>query len=300
MKAEFQSKVSFIEKNSILLWLKHKTLAFSHFLDYSLRQDAKERQMALSQENPFHDCPDWYELDKVLDAGRVCNGLLVMHNGLRVLPTAYQGYGHGKLMQRALGIHEPQEERLFRDVIKQLPVGSSMIELGSYWAYYSLWFQQVVPNAFNLMVEPKLSHLNYGIRHFKLNNFTGEFLQAGVGKESSNNTNLRIVTIDELLDVYSLSKLTILHSDIQGYELEMLQGAKEAIENYKIDFFFISTHSDELHDQCINFLRSADYQVLDHYYIHESWNPDGLILAQSPRISKIDVKPSVKTNKALL
>jgi hypothetical protein len=299
MNSEFQSKANFIESNPFLLWLKHKTLRYSHFIDYSLRKDENERHMALSQENLFHDCPDWYELDKVPDAGKIRQGLLVMHNGVKVLPTAYQGYGHGKLMQRALGIHEPQEERLFRDVIVQLPAESSMIELGSYWAYYSLWFQQVIPDAFNLMVEPKLSHLNYGKRHFKLNDFKGEFLQAGVGKESSlTDDQLRIVTVDELLDIYSLSKLTILHSDIQGYELEMLQGSKDAIQNYMIDFFFISTHSDELHKDCLDLLIEANYQILDHYLINESWNPDGLILAQSPHIPKINVKPSIKINKA--
>jgi hypothetical protein len=286
-----KSRADWLEVNPTLLWLKHKFLAVLHFIDFRLRGDDHERQMAFASGNPFDDCPEWHELEKVPDAGQVKNGFLIMHNGIRVLPTAYQGYGHGKLMQRALGIHEPQEERLFRDVITNLPSGSSMVELGSYWAYYSLWFQQVVPNAKSFMVEPKLSHLNYGRRHFKINSFQGEFLQAGVGKTSNLDSGLRIVTIDELIELYGLERLTILHSDIQGYELEMLQGAEKTIGNKAIDFFFISTHSDQLHQDCINFLQDHEYKVLDQYRIDESWNPDGLIVAQSPYCADIELKP---------
>jgi hypothetical protein len=286
-----KSRADWLEVNPISLWLKHRFLAILHFIDFRLRNDDHERQMALGFGNPFEDCPEWHALEKLPKAGKVQNGFLVMHNGIRVLPTAYQGYGHGKLMQRALGIHEPQEERLFRDVIIELPPGSSMVELGSYWAYYSLWFQKVVPNAKSFMVEPKLSHLNYGKRHFKINCFSGEFLQAGVGKTSSYDENLRIVTVDELMALYNLNRLTILHSDIQGYELEMLQGAEKALANKSIDFFFISTHSDQLHQDCMRFLQGHEYKILDQYRIDESWNPDGLVVAQSPSCAGIELKP---------
>ena len=293
-----QSLKDLIEQNSTLLWLKHKTLRLSHFLDFLIRKDENENRMAFNTNNPFEDCPDWHELTKVPDAGKIRKDLLIMHNGVKVLPTAYQGYAHGKLMQRALGIHEPQEERLFRDVIHQLPSGSSMMELGSYWAYYSLWFQQVVSNGMSIMVEPMLAHLNYGKRHFRINNFNGEFLQAGIGGKTSQNSQFRIVTVDELFKIYSLNKLTVLHSDIQGYELEMLHGAKDAIKNLAIDFFFISTHSDTLHQDCLETLTTANYHILDHYRSIESWNPDGLIVAQSPCIPRMNLKPSIKISRS--
>lgn len=294
MPVENNSKALWIEKNQTLLWFKHRTLRFLHFISFLIRKDENERRMASDSNHPFQGCSDWHELDKVPDAGKIYQGLLVMHNGVRVLPTAYQGYGHGKLMQRSLGIHEAQEERLFRDVICQLPSDSSMMELGSYWSYYSLWFQQVVANARTIMVEPKLSHLNYGKRHFEINSFKGEFLQAGIGKESDQEDGLEIVTIDELMSSFSLEKLSILHSDIQGYELEMLQGAEKTLQKYAIDFFFISTHSDSLHEDCLSHLINANYKILDHYRISESWNPDGLIVAQSPMIPEISLKPAAR------
>jgi len=262
-----QSIKGIVEQNPILLWLKHKTLRLTHFIDFWLRQDENEKLMALSDNNPFADCPDWHELEKVPDAGKIRNGFLVMHQGVKVLPTAYEGYAHGKQMQRALGIHEPQEERVFRDVIHQLSPGPSMIELGAYWAYYSLWFQKVIPNATSILVEPKLTHLNYAKRHFKINKFDAQFLLAGVSDQSSNSDEMRLVTVDELLETFSLPKVTILHSDIQGFELQMLNGAKNSITNRLIDFFFISTHSDDLHDSCLKFLRDSGYLILDDFRI---------------------------------
>ncbi|WP_414576675.1 FkbM family methyltransferase [Anabaena sp. CCY 9402-a] len=291
---EVKSKMAWLEQNSFTLSLKNRFLRLLHFIDFLVRRDTKEIRMANESSNPFEDCPDWWKLDKVSNAGKVLNGKLVMHNGIRVLPTAYQGYAHGKLMQRALGIHEPQEERLFRDIILSLPANSSMIELGSYWAYYSLWFQKVIPHARTIMVEPKLSHLNYGRYHFKMNSFKGEFLQAGIGKNEYQDGNLKITTVDQIMKSFSLERVSILHSDIQGYELEMLQGAEETLQKKAIDFLFISTHSDSLHEDCISLLKEAEYKIIDHYRISESWNPDGLIVAQSSKTSSISLIPASK------
>ncbi len=288
------SKTKSIENNQLLLWLKYRTLSTLHFIDFKRRQDENELKMAADTGNPFEDCPEWWELEKIPEAGRISDGLLVMHNGVRVLPTAYQGYAHGKLIQRALGIHEPQEERLFRDVIAQLPANSAMIELGSYWSYYSIWFQKTIANARNIMVEPKLSHMNYGKEHFRLNACQGEFINAGVGRQSHQEGELNVISIDDLMSSLALDRVAILHSDIQGYELEMLEGASKALENQAIDFFFISTHSDLLHADCMAYLMKYNYRILDNYRIGESWNPDGLIVAQSSRDPQLDLKPAVK------
>jgi hypothetical protein len=288
------SKSKYIEQNPLLRWIKYRMLSTIHYIDFQLRKDENELQMAFDTKNPFENSPDWQELEKIPAAGKIDRGLLTMHNGLRVLPTAYYGYGHGKLMQRSLGIHEPQEERLFHDILACIPANSTMMELGSYWAYYSLWFHKAVPQARNIMVEPRLSNLNYGQEHFRLNGFTGEFVLAGIGKEVKQDGELRIAGIDELMHELSVEKLAILHSDIQGYELEMLQSADKAIKDRAIDFFFISTHSDDIHQNCKSHLIESGYYILDDYRISESWTPDGLIVAQSPKLDRFNLKPAVK------
>ena len=42
------------------------------------------------------------------------------------------------------GVHEPQEEKAFLEVLNYVEKGSTMIELGSYWGFYSLWFNKKI------------------------------------------------------------------------------------------------------------------------------------------------------------
>eukprot|EP00966_Prymnesium_polylepis_P296337 6845725-Prymnesium_polylepis.1 len=51
------------------------------------------------------------------------------------------------------GVHEPAEERLFAEVVGRMPHGAVMIELGSYWAFFSSWFGRAVPRARIFCVE---------------------------------------------------------------------------------------------------------------------------------------------------
>ena len=48
-----------------------------------------------------------------------------------------------------------------------------MIELGSYWAYYSLWFASQVKDAQNYLIEPDPRRLEIGRKNFELNNKIG-------------------------------------------------------------------------------------------------------------------------------
>ena len=67
-----------------------------------------------------------------------------------------------QIIERLKGHHEPQEEKVFHEVLKAVAPGSTMIELGCYWAYYSLWFQKAVKNARNFMIEPAKAALECG------------------------------------------------------------------------------------------------------------------------------------------
>jgi hypothetical protein len=105
-------------------------------------------------------CRDADFIPKVPNAAQVRvdeagNRVQVMHNGLLVLADGYYGRFITEIIERLRGHHEPQEEKVFCEVLKAVPAGSTMIELGAYWAYYSLWFQQAVPNARNFLIEPE-------------------------------------------------------------------------------------------------------------------------------------------------
>ena len=89
-------------------------------------------------------CRDADPIPKVENAGEVIieNGqrVQIMHNGLRVIAGAYYGDWMLEIIQRLGGHHEPQEEAAFHAVMQQMGPQATMLELGGFWAYYSLWF----------------------------------------------------------------------------------------------------------------------------------------------------------------
>ena len=69
------------------------------------------------------------------------------------------------------GVHEPVEEFAFQECLKVLPHYPTMLELGAYWAHYSMWLKLKRPNATVTMVEPDERNLRTGVVNFKLNNY---------------------------------------------------------------------------------------------------------------------------------
>jgi hypothetical protein len=80
---------------------------------------------------------------------------------------------------------------------------------------------------------------------------------------------------------FSLTKLDILHSDIQGAEVRMLRGAKEALEARSISWIFVSTHGENIHRKCAQILRSHRYKIVSEHTPSESYSVDGLLVAAS-------------------
>jgi hypothetical protein len=233
------------------------------------------------------DCPDTEKIETVENAGCINRGKQIMHNGIKINLGSYYGPEYSKLLCKTKGIHEPQEEFVFQEILKKIPDGAIMIELGSFWSFYSMWFNLKVANAINIMIEPDSFNLGFGIRNFKLNKMKGEFLNAFVGARSiSNGKQLEQVCVDDLMAARKIEHLNILHSDIQGYENEMLDGAQVALSQNKIDYFFISTHSNDVHNQCISKLKEHDYHIICEVDKDRTYSEDGLIVASSPRVPK--------------
>jgi len=207
----------------------------------------------------------------------------LMHNGIKVVKDGYCGAWMTDLIYGLQGHNEPQEERAFYEVLKYLPSHATMIELGSYWAYYSLWFAKTVAHPINYLVEPDLERLELGKQNFALNGASGFFLRGYVGEcntDAGDFIGARQLFIDSFLEEQKIEHVHILHSDIQGSEYAMLQSAVQSIESKKIDYFFISTHSGYIHGTCIDFLKSYEYVILAEHSPEESFSVDGLIVAR--------------------
>ena len=90
-------------------------------------------------------CRDTDPIPKVRRAGHVVlltdsRRVQIMHNGVQVVADGYYGAWMTKLIELCSGHHEPQEERIFHEVVSRLPPGGTMLEVGGFWAYYSIWF----------------------------------------------------------------------------------------------------------------------------------------------------------------
>lgn len=115
-------------------------------------------------------------IPRTSDAGSVRDGLQVMHNGIAIRQGCYYGEGIELMLRINRGVHEPQEERVFGELLKVLPEGAVMMELGAYWAFYSIWFQSSVPNARSILIEASMENLEAGRSNFAINKMTGSFI----------------------------------------------------------------------------------------------------------------------------
>lgn len=224
------------------------------------------------------------------------NNLLVRHNkagqeendyiytfpGIKVNKDSYYG-NHINILKLNKGSHEPSEERMFQNILTDIPENGIMLELGSYWSFYSIWFNKTVKNAKNYCIEPGDAEMKIGIYNCKLNNaicdYTKGFVGSNIGvpREASNAT---IINLNDYLQVKNINKLDILHSDIQGAEFEMLTSITNLLDEQKIRYLFISTHSNEIHYKCIELFKKHNYRIIaNSNFDDETYCFDGIIVA---------------------
>ncbi len=214
-------------------------------------------------------------IHRVHDAGTVSDGLVTVHNGHRVPlrgPGSYYG-GFSDIMIYNRGVHEPLEELIFQEVLKTLPDAPVMVELGAYWAHYSMWFKQKYPKGRAIMVEPGDDQRHAGEANFERHGYEGTFIAAMVGTAG--------LAVDTLFEEQGIEHLSILHSDIQGAETEMLKGARASLAAHRIDNVFISTHSQNLHSICQRMLADQGYNVeVSADWANETTSYDGFMFAR--------------------
>lgn len=248
-------------------------------------------------------CHDADEIPRVKDAGKVKQKdgvkVQVMHNGLLVEEYGYQGGWQAETILALKGVHEPQEEKVFYEVIKRITNPVAMIELGAWWAYYSMWYLKSFPAAQLVCTEPDPLNLELGKRNMALNdidyNAKVKFYQmaSGSGKaqsaqfttESGESIKVPIKSVDAIVAECKLKAVDILHMDIQGAEVDTLEGTVKSIDSGVIRFLFISTHhyaiseNPETHQLCRDFIVKHGGHIVAEHTVLESCSGDGLIVA---------------------
>jgi hypothetical protein len=221
-------------------------------------------------------------IERVPLAGIVRDNEVYLLNGNRVPISGSDVYygGFSQLLIINRGVHEPLEEFVFQELLEHLPAAPRMIELGAYWAHYSMGLKKARPQAENIMVEPDPNRLAAGRNNFSRNGFTGEFIQAAVSRGAWQ--------VDQFLRSKEPHHIDILHADIQGFELEMMDGARDALRNARINYLFISTHSQQTHHQIVGQLKEFGYRIeVSSDFDYETTSYDGLVFASSPRTNAL-------------
>jgi hypothetical protein len=221
-------------------------------------------------------------IERVPAAGFLDGDLVYLHNGLRV-PVAGPGAYYGSFSQLLVlnrGVHEPLEEYVFQQVLKRLPDSPSMIELGAYWGHYSMWFKQQRPKGGVILVEPDPACLKAGQENFARNGFKGEFIHAFVGAGK--------FEVDAFFRNRKIRQLDILHTDIQGFETEMLQGAQDVLAKRRVHYLFVSTHSQAIHGTIADGLGRLGYRVeISSDFDVQTTSFDGFVFASSPEVEPV-------------
>lgn len=244
-------------------------------------------------------CGDCDAIPKVDRAGEVFEhrgeAVQLMHNGVKVVAGGYYGDWMTQIIKRLRGHHEPQEELIFHEIMKYIPASATMIELGGFWSYYSLWFLASNAKRRSIVVEPDPINLAVGVRNANLNDANVEFLQACVGHsyvdetafqaETAGTVSIPTVSLPYLLEKYGIETLDILHCDTQGAETAVIESSEAVLRLKKIRFCIFSTHSHYIsgdpltHQRCLQMLQDFGGDILAEHDVHESFSGDGLIAA---------------------
>ncbi len=239
---------------------------------------------------------DTDSIPKVLQAGTVFNkgrnAFQLMHNGVKI-QIRDQRERDRKIIRGLKGHCNPQEEKVFYEILKTIPESASIIEYGARCSFLPLWFthDSLMRKAF--LINPDMKGLEISRQNFTLNkNMQGKFFHCFLGNSNQPAAKVKKKSLDKFFKDEKISHVNIVHSDLKGAEYELLLGAERLIKADKIDYFYLSTHDDVAHMHCLEFFQEHRMQVIAAYDRRESFSGPGLIVAKRPGVqgpTKIEV-----------
>lgn len=246
-------------------------------------------------------CRDTDALPRVDGAGEVfeLDGMSVqrMHNGLLVQEGGYLGTWTTEIISQLRGHHEPQEELAFHSVLERVAStedSPTMVELGCYWSYYSLWFiHRTGGRAIGL--EPDPGYMKVGQKNYEINGFVPELYAGAIAGEPSaqvtflaESTGEEITvegfTLESLMDRADLDRASIVLADIQGFETPLIAAAEQLVKDGRIRFMVISTHhhtisgSATTHQDLLAKVTAWGGHIVAEHTVGESFSGDGLVV----------------------
>ncbi|MEI2418821.1 FkbM family methyltransferase, partial [Arthrospira platensis SPKY2] len=213
---------------------------------------------------------------------------------------------------QTVNLHEPEEEKWFSEILKTYASkdDSIFLDVGAAVGYYCILAKQISPNIIIHAFEPLTTHQNRLFENLHLNGINDQeitlhkqavaatigeclfhqrkFSSRLVKPETTPNKTYQSVLVETItLDNFCLNieqDITLVKVDVQGGEIEVLQGADQASSSGKIKNWIIGTHGKDIHRRCLNLLKSYGYTI-----IYEAQNvlnqPDGIVVASRSSFS---------------
>ena len=172
------------------------------------------------------------------------------------------------------------------------------MELGAFWAYYSLWYLKDVPGSRAICIEPDPRNICVGMKNAALNDLQdrAEFLNAWVGgryndqyiqrAESTNEyVTLPCFDMDHLVTLCNDDVIEVLHLDVQGADLPFLESMHLAVSTGRVRFLVVSTHHSSIsgskttHQDCVAAVSRLGGTIFIEHDVQELFSGHGLIVA---------------------
>ncbi len=176
-----------------------------------------------------------------------------------------------------LGIYERKQTITFAEKCK----GKNILwDLGAHSGYYTLLFKTVNKESTVYSFEPVDSNSRYFQKHMDLNNL-GKIIHSnnavsdkeGVLKFAKGNSvggklceegdmEVSVVKLSALLERREIEIPDVIKMDIEGAEFEVLKDLKSLLSSNQKPLIFLSTHSREDHDSCIDLMKLLKYNII--------------------------------------
>ena len=195
--------------------------------------------------------------------------------------NTYPGSGPAEYHELEYRLFNTSLDFLDQQGIKQ----PTMLEVGCFWALWSLVFRKRFPDGRNVLVELGRRQLEVGRENFRLNDFDYESYWGGFFLDKSGTYKNRQYDIEfpkvegeyycddlsgemvgpelNFMDIYrqsSLDTIDLLHMDIQGSELPLIRDINLLLDK-KIRSLVIATHSAEIHQEIVSRLNNNGFNL---------------------------------------
>ena len=175
-----------------------------------------------------------------------------------------------------LGTYETKQSLEFVEKSKNSQI---FLDLGAHAGYYTLLYKAVNKDALVYSFEPVANNYNFLKEHIKMNNFRNViFFNEAVADEdgvlkfargnsvggklsSSGDMEVSAIKLSRLIDEKIIEFPDLIKMDIEGAEFQVLQDLEPYLTMHK-PVIFLSTHGDEIREDCLNLLKNLNYKII--------------------------------------